>query len=37
MLQEPFVVEDGHLVVPDRPGAGLEWNEDEVAKFRLVR
>ena len=37
VLQEPFLVEDGHLVVPDRPGAGLEWNEDEVAKFRLVR
>ena len=35
VLQEPFMVEDGHLVVPDRPGAGLDWNEEAVAKFRL--
>ena len=34
VLQEPFIVEDGHLAVPDRPGAGLEWNEEAVAKFR---
>lgn len=33
MLQEPFVVDDGHLVVPDRPGTGLEWDEEAVAQF----
>jgi len=35
VLQEPFIVEDGHLLVPDRPGAGLDWNEEAVAKFQL--
>jgi len=35
VLQQPFVVEDSHLVVPDRPGAGLEWDEEAVARFRL--
>lgn len=33
VLQEPFVVDDGHLVVPDRPGTGLEWDEEAVAQF----
>jgi len=25
--------EDGHLVVPDRPGAGLAWNEEAVKRY----
>jgi mandelate racemase len=35
VLQEPFSVEDSHVVVPDRPGAGLEWDEEAVARFRF--
>ncbi|HEY4027789.1 MAG TPA: enolase C-terminal domain-like protein [Candidatus Dormibacteraeota bacterium] len=35
VLREPLVVADGSAVVPDRPGAGLEWDEDAVARFRL--
>jgi mandelate racemase len=34
VLAEPFPLRDGRLTVPDRPGAGLEWNEDAVARFR---
>ncbi len=34
VLREPLAVEDGHVVVPDRPGAGLEWDEAAVARFR---
>jgi mandelate racemase len=26
---------DGHAVVPDRPGTGLEWDEEAVSRFRL--
>jgi mandelate racemase len=33
ILREPFELEDGHLVVPDRPGQGIEWDEPAVAKF----
>jgi mandelate racemase len=33
ILREPFHLQDGHLVVPDRPGQGIEWNEAAVAKF----
>ena len=27
VLQEPYRVEDSHLVIPDKPGLGLEWDE----------
>src|SRR5689334_21423994 len=30
LLQEPYAVRDGMLHIPDRPGLGLEWNEDVV-------
>jgi mandelate racemase len=33
ILSEPFELKDGHLMVPDRPGQGIEWNEKAVAKF----
>lgn len=33
ILREPFVVGDGKLHVPDRPGIGLEWNEAAVARL----
>ena len=33
VLDEPFELKDGHLVVPDRPGQGITWNERAVARF----
>ncbi len=33
ILAEPFELKDGQLVVPDRPGQGIEWNEKGVAKY----
>ncbi len=33
ILAEPFPIEDGHLMVPDKPGQGIEWNEKAVARF----
>jgi len=35
ILAEPFELEDGHLIVPERPGQGIEWNEQAVTKFAL--
>jgi mandelate racemase len=35
ILNEPLKIVDGHAVVPDRPGIGLSWNEDAVAKYRM--
>jgi mandelate racemase len=35
ILAEPFERKDGHLLVPDRPGTGIEWNEAAVRRFAL--
>ena len=34
ILAEPFNLVDGALVVPNRPGAGIEWNEHAVKHYR---
>ena len=31
ILQEPYALSDGNLIIPDKPGLGLDWNEDAVA------
>lgn len=33
ILQEPFRLEHGQLMVPDRPGQGIAWDEKAVAKY----
>lgn len=32
ILTEPVCITDGHAVTPDRPGSGVEWNEDAVQR-----
>ena len=33
ILQEPFRIEKGQIVVPDRPGFGIEWDEKAIERF----
>ncbi|MEO7244618.1 MAG: enolase C-terminal domain-like protein [Rubrivivax sp.] len=33
VLRQPFEVEGGRVVVPGRPGSGIEWEERAVARF----
>lgn len=33
ILSEPFQLKDGYLMVPNKPGQGIEWNEKAVARF----
>jgi len=33
ILAEPFALADGDLVIPDRPGAGIEWDETAVKRY----
>ncbi len=35
LIAEPFKVEDGFVVVPERVGNGIEWDEQAVAKYKL--
>ncbi len=36
ILQEPLAIEDGMALVPDRPGSGLAWNDEAVARYRMT-
>jgi mandelate racemase len=33
ILQERPQIKDGHMLIPDRPGAGLVWNEEAVKRY----
>jgi mandelate racemase len=35
ILRDPLRVVDGHATPPDRPGAGIEWDTDAVARYRI--
>jgi hypothetical protein len=32
---EPFEVRNSHIVIPARPGRGIEWNEAAVKRLRF--
>ena len=34
ILQEPFRIENGQLCIPDRPGQGIAWDENAVARLK---
>jgi mandelate racemase len=33
ILREPFEVQESRIVVPNRPGNGIDWNEKEVKRY----
>jgi mandelate racemase len=33
ILAEPLEIRDGHAIVPERPGNGMQWNEAAVARY----
>ena len=35
LLQQPLIVTDGHVTIPDRPGLGATLNMDVVENFRI--
>jgi len=35
ILEEPVVVRNGHVAVPERPGIGMRWDEDAVKRYAL--
>ena len=35
LLEQPLRIEDGLAIVSDRPGNGLEWNNDAVERYRF--
>jgi mandelate racemase len=35
VLERPVELKDGHVVVPDAPGAGIQWNEKAVERYKV--
>jgi mandelate racemase len=35
ILAEPLEIEDGHALIPSRPGNGMDWNEKGVERYRI--
>ena len=35
ILTEPFQLKEGNIIVPNKPGQGIEWDEKAVAKFAM--
>ena len=35
IVEEPLAIVDGHAVIPARPGNGLAWNKEAVARYRM--
>jgi mandelate racemase len=35
VLKEPFAVKDGKIEIPERPGAGIEWDEAIVKRYAI--
>jgi mandelate racemase len=35
LVQEPLRIVDGHALIPERPGNGLVWDQEAVARFRI--
>jgi len=33
ILQEPLAIKDGHAILADRPGSGIEWDEAAVQRY----
>ncbi|HWA12487.1 MAG TPA: enolase C-terminal domain-like protein [Burkholderiales bacterium] len=36
VLQQPYEVKDGNVIIPDRPGAGIAWNEEAVKRYLVA-
>jgi mandelate racemase len=35
ILKQPIEIRDGHAFIPQRPGAGIEWDESAVTRYRV--
>ena len=35
VLREPFTIANGQLLIPDRPGIGIEWDEAAVKRYAM--
>ena len=36
ILKEPLEIKDGYALIPDRPGAGIEWDEEALKQYEVA-
>ncbi len=36
ILEQPIEIRDGQAIIPNRPGAGIKWDEEAVNRYRAV-
>ena len=36
IVTEPIQIKDGNVLIPDRPGSGITWNEDAVKRYAVA-
>jgi mandelate racemase len=36
VLREPLAIRDGAVLLDERPGSGIEWDEGAVAKYLVA-
>jgi mandelate racemase len=35
LLKKPYPIQDGHIIIPDVPGTGIDFNEDVLEKYKI--
>ncbi len=35
IIKKPYEIKDGHIIIPNVPGVGLDWNEDILEKYAV--
>jgi mandelate racemase len=35
IVRDPLRIVDGHAIVPERPGNGLDWDQNAIARYRM--
>jgi mandelate racemase len=35
VLAEPLSIHQGNVIIPERPGVGITWNEEAVRRYQI--
>ena len=35
IIKDPYLVKDGNLIIPEKPGIGIDWNEKVLEKYSV--
>ena len=35
IIKEPYKIKNGNIIIPDKLGFGIEWNESAISKYKI--